>query len=399
MIDGCVDLNSCVVCDDKKIKLVLNLGDQPLANNFLDTPKIETFFPLRINACSSCFHLQLSHSVSGNLLYKNYLYRSGTTNTYKKYMEWFALNSLKYFKIKPNNVLDIGCNDGTQLDFYKHIGLETYGIDPAENLYQYSSKNHMIKKDFFTHEINFNKKFDIVIMQNSFAHQPNPKKFLRDIKKNMSDNSLLFLQTSQADMIKNNEFDTIYHEHVNFYCTNSMNTLVEKCGLYIRDIFKNDIHGTSYIFVITKNVMDRNMSCIKQFLEEENKVNTIENYHGWAEKVLKIKDDYCKVIDDRRHTRLVGYGAAAKGNTFINFVKKPLDVIIDDNELKQGKYSPGSHIPVVSIKYLENISIEDNVTFVPLAWNFFSEIKSRIQTVRKSTKDKFLKYFPKVEIE
>ncbi len=395
MIDGCVTLNNCVVCNNNVSKII-DLGNQPLANGFLDSVQQENTFPLQVNACDKCLHLQLSHAVSLPLMYETYLYRSGTTDTYKKYMDWFATNSMKYFDHECKNVLDIGCNDGTQLDIFKKRGLKTYGIDPAKNLYEYSKENHTVINDYFSEKIDFGIKFDMVVMQNSFAHQPNPIKFLQNIKNVLHDDGLIFIQTSQADMVKNNEFDTIYHEHINFYCANSMNTLVESVGLKITDIIKNPIHGISYIFVISKK--NKNNDVLDRFIKAESNVNCISNYHSWAEKILRVKEDYLNLLDQRKGTHLVGYGAAAKGNTFLNFIGRPLDFIIDDNKLKQDKFTPGQHVPIKSIENLKNIPQDESITFVPLAWNFFDEIKKRIEAVRNCENDKFIRYFPKAEL-
>ena len=122
------------------------------------------------------------------------------------------------------------------------------------------------------------------------------------------------------------------------------------------------------------------------------------NYHAWAQNILKVKQDYIDLLEQRKNTHLVGYGAAAKGNTFLNFVNKPLDFIIDDNKLKQEKFTPGQHIPITSIDKLKAIPEEEAITFVPLAWNFFDEIKKRITAVRNGKNDKFIRYFPKAEL-
>ena len=394
MIDGCVTLKNCVVCDNT-VSHVVDLGDQPLANGFLDSVQKEKTFPLKVNACEKCSHLQLSHAVSLPLMYETYLYRSGTTDTYKKYMDWFSDTALKYYSKACKNVLDIGCNDGTQLDIFKDKGVETYGIDPAKNLYEYSKSNHKVVNDYFSDKIDFGTKFDMVVMQNSFAHQPNPRAFLENIKKILHDDGFIFIQTSQADMVKNNEFDTIYHEHINFYCAKSMSTLVESVGLQITDIIKNPIHGVSYIFVISNN---KNNETLEQFLHDESSINSMANYHAWAKNILKVKEDYLNLLGKRKGTHLIGYGAAAKGNTFLNFIDRPLDFIIDDNKLKQGKFTPGQHIPIKSIDSLATISDDDAITFVPLAWNFFDEIKIRIKAVRNSKNDKFIRYFPTAEL-
>ena len=404
MIDGCVNLKRCVVCDNRDIKQVLDLGDQPLANSFLDTPQIENKYPLRVNACDSCQHLQLSHAVDPTLMYNNYLYRSGTTDTYREYMKGFAKLSVnRYFNMynqQAKTVLDVGCNDGTQLDQYKQLGLRTFGVDPAENLYQYSSKNHTVINDYFRDDVRFfeQEHFDIVVMQNSFAHQSNPQQFLEDLADVMHDNSLLYIQTSQADMVRNNEFDTIYHEHVNFYCVSSMLTLVERAGMNIVDIKKQSIHGISYVFVLSRDHTKRNNRVIDQYLLEENAINSMSNYKQWATNVVKVKQDYLAMLKAQQHTRIVGYGAAAKGNTFLNFCNQPVEFVVDDNELKQNKYTPGLHIPIRSIQELNKVPADQTITFVPLAWNFFDEIRQRIKQVRNNPNDRFVRYFPKAEL-
>jgi len=404
MTDGCVSLKRCVVCDNRDIKQVLDLGTQPLANSFLDKPGKENKYPLRVNACDYCKHLQLSHAVDPKLMYDTYLYRSGTTDTYKEYMKRFAkLSVTRYYNMYnkvPNSVLDIGCNDGTQLDQYKALGLRTFGVDPAENLYQYSSVNHTVEQDYFSDHVRFFEQpnFDIIVMQNSFAHQANPQRFMEDLRDVMHDQSLLYIQTSQADMVRNNEFDTIYHEHVNFYCVNSMLTLVERAGMEIVDIKKQSIHGTSYVFVISKDLSQRNDRVIEQYLKEEKEINTMPLYEDWARSVVQIREDYLDLLQLRRGTRIVGYGAAAKGNTFLNFCDWGLEYIIDDNELKQGKFTPGLHIPIRPIKHLDKISPDQAITFVPLAWNFFDEIRQRIKKVRDNPDDRFVRYFPKAEL-
>jgi len=404
MIDGCESLNSCLVCNNTDIKEVVDLGTQPLANSFLDKPERDPRYPLRVNACDKCSHLQLSHAVDPKLMYNHYLYRSGTTNTYKEYMKRFAKLSVEryynmYNKV-PSTVLDVGCNDGTQLDQYKALGLTTYGVDPAENLYQYSSKNHTVIQDYFRDDVRFfeQEHFDIIVMQNSFAHQSNPQRFMEDLRDVMHNNSLLYIQTSQADMVRNNEFDTIYHEHVNFYCANSMKHLVEQAGLTIVDIKKQSIHGTSYVFVISRDISKRNDRVIEQYLAEEQQINTMTVYEDWAQAIYQVREDYLDLLHLRRGTRMVGYGAAAKGNTFLNFCDWGLEYIIDDNELKQGKFTPGLHIPIRPIKHLEKINQGQAVTFVPLAWNFFDEIKERIKKVRNNPDDRFVRYFPKAEL-
>lgn len=215
------ELKECLCCGNSDVRTILDLGNQPLANTYHTGEDLDVY-PLKLNLCQNCWHLQLSHAVNPDLMFKNYLYVSGTSNTLREYFDKFVDITLSYNK-DAKTVLDIACNDGTQLDSYKRIGIKTYGIDPAENLHTISKeKGHDIVLDYFNIESvkKFgNKKFDIITAQNVFAHNTYPLEFLKICKGILNDDGHIFIQTSQANMVLNNEFDTIYHEHISFFNT------------------------------------------------------------------------------------------------------------------------------------------------------------------------------------
>jgi hypothetical protein len=216
----------------------------------------------------------------------------------------------------------------------------------------------------------------------------------------MHDATALFVQTSQADMVINNEFDTIYHEHVNFFNANSMRELAHRAGLYLVDVIKTPIHGNSYIFVLSlHNLRPCHVDNIID-MEARHGLLTPLTYTAWEQTVKSNVEDLVTVIQTFRDNgyTVVGYGAAAKGNTLLNFSDIKLDFIIDDSTLKQGKFTPGTGFPIVSIKELDQYTEQDRLVFVPLAWNFFAEIKNRIQTARSVDTDVFVQYFPKVKL-
>lgn len=407
-MSDCTPLNSCLACGSTDLALKLDLTPQALANNYI--PNIgdaEPVFPLAVNMCRHCYHLQLTHAVDPALIYTHYLYVSGTSKTGRDHFKWFADFTKEYAGSDADTVLDIGCNDGTQLDYYKQLGFDTYGIDPAENLYPTSSKNHTIVCNFFNDQTADNflaqyGKVDIVVAQNSFAHNPAPLEYLLSLKKLMRPSSLFFIQTSQADMVLNNEFDTIYHEHVNFYNINSMNKLCRRAGLNLIDVIKTPIHGTSYIFVVspTRQQPARLSNLIA--LEASAGLLTEATYYRWAANAHDLVDqlvDRTTTYNKMHGYRVVGYGAAAKGNTLLQFSGLDIEAIIDDNPLKQGLYSPGANIPIVGIDYLDQFTNKDRILFVPLAWNFYNEIRGRIKQQRNNAGDRFVRYFPKVEVE
>ena len=396
-------LDECLCCGSERLKLVLDLNEQPLANSFKKTAEeAEPTFPLCLNICEDCTHLQLSHAVNPDLLFKNYLYVSGTSQTLRDYFDWFAKLTQEYFETPPQTVLDIACNDGSQLNSFKALGLKTYGVDPAENLHPLSSANHDVVCDYFTDKYAYHygsKNLDIITAQNVFAHNSYPLEFLKQCKEIMHDKSRLFIQTSQADMIQNNEFDTIYHEHLSFFNSSSMSALAARAGLHIIDIQKTPIHGNSYLFVMAKTPGTRPSVQLQLDQEGQQGLQDMNTYLTYADRASTIVEDLKQTIEHYRGLGYViaGYGAAAKGNTLINFGDIYLDYIIDDNPMKQGLFAPGSNIPVVPIDMLDQCD-DLKVAFVPLAWNFFKEIQGKIKAKRDREGDVFVKYFPTISV-
>jgi 2-polyprenyl-3-methyl-5-hydroxy-6-metoxy-1,4-benzoquinol methylase len=397
---------TCLACGSEHVHLALNLGDSPLANSYKDSAdQLDARYPLAVNLCYECFHLQLSHTVDPAIIYKNYMYATGTNNTIHQYCEWFADFVREYNNYhSASTVLDIGCNDGTQLDYFAELGYKTYGIDPAENLHDRISSKHTAVCDFFGPESVYKLKmpglvrYDIITAQNVFAHNPNPAEFLQAVEKLMHSETLLFIQTSQADMVLHNEFDTIYHEHINFFNALSMSKVAQRAGLYLVDVVKTPIHGNSYIFVLRNS--DKRPCNVDNILAMERAAGLYNSktYQQWNSNVQNNVNKLINQINLYRNEgyHIVGYGAAAKGMTLLNFSGIELDFIIDDSPLKQGKFAPGTAIPIISIQKLSEIRDDEKVLFIPLAWNFFDEIKERILNMRRINQDRFLRYFPEV---
>lgn len=399
-MNNCHEIEQCIACGSTSLIPVLNLNNQPLANSYKEKKdQEEEFFPLGINRCSDCSHVQLTHKVSPDLLFKNYLYVSGTTKTQLDYFEWFCNYVLENSR-SHKTILDIGCNDGSQLNCFKNAGLSTYGIDPAINLYNLSSKNHKVICDYFVAD-SFDQKFDIIVCQNAFPHNYNQLEFLQNCRQLMHEDTLLYIVTSQADMITNNEFDTIYHEHLSFYTIKSMNAICERAGLNLIDVNQHPIHGKSNIFIVSGSLKRTNHIKNLIDLESNQGLHTEKTYKQYAIKCHEIVDKFKIAIDQLKKdgVTIVGYGAPAKGNTFLNFSCVDLDFIIDDNPLKQGLFTPGRSIPIVAPEILKQFQ-DKKICFVPLAWNFFEEIKTRIKLSRLSEATNFfLRYFPNVSLQ
>ena len=395
-------LDRCLCCDSTDIEILLNLNNQPLANSYHKEDEVLDEYPLGVNICNNCYHIQLTHVVNPDLLFKDYLYVSGTTKTLHDNMKWFVDYVLETtIWGKGNSVLDIACNDGTQLNYFKEKGFKTFGIDPAENLHELSSKNHKVICDYFNAD-KFHRQFDVITAQNVFAHNSNPKEFLEHCDELMHDESVLYIQTSQAEMILNNQFDTIYHEHVSFFNINSMNELVKRTNLTLTDVIKTPVHGISYLFRFTKNTFEGRRKVFNEIeVERQRGLLSKKTYDEYKTNITKLVSDFKELVKNskREGFELIGYGAAAKGMTFLNFADVELDYILDDNKLKHHLYTPGTNVPIKPNGFLKQYKESDKILFIPLAWNFYDEIQERILKTRDNKNDWFLRYFPEVKLE
>ena len=363
------EISRCLCCESNRLQTIFDLGNQSPVNNYNVAEK----YPLKLKVCLQCTHAQLSHSVSPLILFNDYPYMSGVSKTMLEHYKWFA----EKFS-KPNaSVFEIACNDGCQLDEFKKLGNDTYGIDPAENLIEATKlKGHNVVCDFFPN--NSEEKFDIVIAQNVLAHNDNPFEFLQGCLKIMESDSRLYIQTSQANMIKNYQFDTIYHEHISFFNKNSIRELFYRSRLEIVDYyFLNDIHGGSDLYVLKK------LSDIP-----------IEEYLEFASRSYDFAKEFKMIIDElQKKNKIVCYGGAAKMINLIRFTKINPDHIIDDTPTKIGKTIEG--IVVQKNSYLAELN--DGTYIIPV-WNFYEEIKLKVETDYPN-KFKFIKYIPQIIIE
>ena len=391
-------INNCLCCLNEN-KSLLDLGNIPLANDFHDKSVQSNDYPLELMVCPKCYHCQLHFIIDPELLFKNYKYVSGTSQTgldfFKKNAE--LINEKNNFKFK--SVLDIACNDGSQLDFFKDLGWDTYGVDPATNLHNLSSaKGHKIICDFWNEDIAKQlPPMDVIIAQNVFAHTQHIDNFLQACKIVMKPTSTLYIQTSQKNMIINGEFDTIYHEHISFFNAKSMNILVNRNGLVLNHVSETSIHGISYIFEI-KLTKGPNYN-INDFINKESLIGICSDklYNTFSlntEIMIKLLKEEIKKYKINGY-KCVGFGAAAKAQTVLCYGNISLEYIIDENPLKIGLYSPKMNIPIKSFEYFKGDTFS-KILIIILAWNFSDEIISKIKSVRSDII--ILSYFPKLYI-
>lgn len=388
----------CLVCNDQHLINYLDLTDQPLANSFHKGKELEKY-PLQMRLCMQCWHSQLSISVDPEIMFEHYLYISDTSHTLTSYFEKTTEYILSKID-KPKNVLEIACNSGLLLEMFRKKGIEVLGVDPAKNIRELSRARGLdVYVDYWNNrtatKINTEKgKYDLILAFHVLPHVQDPNEFIESCSRVLSPNGSIFIQTSQCDMLKNNEFDVIYHEHSSYFTANSILKLARNHNMYISSMKKTEIHGKSFLFSFTRIRCDE--SEVHNLIEHEaydgaHRVTTYENFANKAKLTRTSLTQNLTALRSRGFS-LIGYGAAAKGNTLLNYLKLKLDCIIDDNPLKWGYLTPGMNIPIRAIDYLTEPI--DRICFIPLAWNFYDEIRERVKVVRNNPNDIFVRYFP-----
>jgi 2-polyprenyl-3-methyl-5-hydroxy-6-metoxy-1,4-benzoquinol methylase len=396
-----VNISNCLACGSRKVSPYLDLGLQPLANDFTETNAIMEVFPLVLQYCEDCFHSQLSVSVSPERLFRNYLYVSSTTETLMEYFRWFVEDVVSGFG-DSLNVLEIASNDGSLLKILAERGYKAIGVDPALNLLPHVMKNGVVSICDFWPGIASNflqNSSDIVIAMNVIAHVPDPCEFLSAARKALKPDGRIVLQTSQAEMIEKFQFDTVYHEHLSFFNVSSMEKLAERSGLSLIDVVLVPIHGQSYIWTLkASNSGSSDRLKLRREYERQAGLKNQSTYSNFARMAKEIAGETLKKILELQSKgySVWGYGAAAKGNTFLNFADIKLSGFFDDNPLKQGRQSPGGCAIVFHPEKMTDIN--EPICFIVPAWNFAEEIAQRILRLRIDERDRILLYYPSLQL-
>jgi SAM-dependent methyltransferase len=409
---GSKKLDYCVCCDTYIGKPYLNLGQQPLANSYHKGEEQEVF-PLELCCCSHCTHNQLSVAVAPKKMFEDYLYVSETSKTLRDYFQWFATERILPNISKEAKVLDIAGNTGYLLSLLPD-DIFTINVDPAKNLSKISKSR--VDKHYATYWngrtastiIKNHGKVDVIVAMNVLGHVSKPVDFLLNCISCLNHDGTIYIQTSQADMFFKNEFDTCYHEHISFFTAQSYCELARTIGMNISSFEITPVHGGSFLvgFQIPKD-MSVNDACfeptipdsMKERIQQEKNlgIGKKEFHELYAEKCIKVKNDFVEAINQAKKdkVKIVGYGAAAKGNTFLNFANCSLDYIVDDNPNKVGFQCPGHNTTIASPEKLFNET--EPCLVVVLAWNFLDEISKKINNNSKA-QHRFLTYFPELKI-
>jgi hypothetical protein len=402
--------NFCRACNSHNVVQVLDLGNLPIANELpITNHEIIDLFPLCFGICTNCGLGQVGEPVSRERLFSDYRYLSSISETWLRHAKNFAQNTVEALKLTSSDlVIEIASNDGYLLQYFKNSGIKVLGVEPAKNIAMKASLNGIETiSEFFgvdtAKEIsNLHAAPNLIIANNVAAHVPNLRDFFAGLEALAGDQTLISIENpSILNLLKENQFDTIYHEHYSYLSLTALNPIFKKHELKIVEVEKLETHGGSlrvtlvkarYNYLVQKSVYE--------ILEEETKYDplNVDLMFKFQESAKVIQLELVKELKNAKEQglKVAAYGAAAKGNTLLNYSQINTDLVsyvVDLNPNKQGKYLPGSHIPVVS----ENVLSQDRPDLLLiLPWNLATEIKNQLHWLSESG-TKFLRAIPKLE--
>jgi len=405
----------CRVCNSTNLHVFLDLGKMPTPNGFLEKKELsrkEELYPLVVANCRDCSLTQLKYIVNPEIMFRNYLYIPSVSQTRLNNFKQLAEDAMKRVKLSSDAlIVDVGSNDGSLLTVFKNLGYEVIGVDPAENLVVVAELNGIpTKQGYFTEEMaerikRSKRTASVMFATNVFAHVSNIKEFLLGIHTLLNKEGIFISQFPYIiDLLKENQFDTIYHEHLSYFSIHSLLRLAKETDLDIFDIEHSPLDGGS-VKVYWKKKENTKLPVktkqIQSFLAEEKRLGlfTDKPYNEFAKRVKKLRISTRQRMDELRKKgkSIVGYGAAAKGNVMLNYFglgTKVFDYIVDSTPYKQGKYTPGTHIPI----FAETKILETKPDYVLImAWNFKDEIIKKNHKY-SATGGKYIVCIPEITI-
>ena len=403
-------IKNCRNCGDKSIINLFSLGKLKFTGKFPKNKEKIPYGNLTLVMCKSCKLVQLKEIFNMKYLYnKDYGYRTGINTTMSNHVKHVVRKLSQNSKLKKNdNVLDIASNDGTLLNNYNKK-IITWGMDPILNKFknEYKKINYKISNFFeykFILKRNKKVKFKVITALSVFYDLENPNLFLNGIKKILHQDGIFYLEFQDLMLIlKNNMFDTICHEHLEYYSVTFMNKILKKHNLKIFDHFYNDINGgSSTYFICHDNAKYKtNKNKLNVILKNEKKIGIekVSTYKKFKKRIDKLKNELNLFVNKlaKKNKEIHGYAASTKGNVLLqyyNLDNKKIKFISDRNPKKNNLFTPGSNIKIIS----ENASRKINPDYyLVLAWHFKNEILQREIKMRKKG-TKFIFPLPNIKV-
>lgn len=390
--------HTCLACGRADGQLVLDLGVQPLANNLLtaeDIASSEPRFPLRVFVCPGCWLLQIADLVPPVKLFSEYLYFSSFSDELMRHAKEAADRYCEDYRLGPGSfVVEIASNDGYLLQHIVQANVPCVGIEPAANVARAArDKGIETWTEFFGPDVarrlvQARGPADLVLANNVLAHVPEVHDFIDGLRVLLAPGGRAVIECPYAtELIAKTEFDTIYHEHVFYFTLTPLIELFSRHGLAVWNVERIAIHGGSLRVFVGHHGAHPVAPAVGALLAEEQVagVATMSYYAGFARAVEELRYSLTSMLADlkRQGRRIAAYGASAKGSTLLNYCAlgaETLEFVVDRSPHKQGRFTPGSHLPIVApAELLERMP---DVTLL-LTWNFADEILAQQRAYRE----------------
>lgn len=401
----------CLVCGAPQ-ETVLDFGAMPIANGFLTPDQFasEPLFPLCVGFCPACAMLQLTETVRREVMFnENYAFYSSTSTRMAAHFKSFADMVMADYLDADGMVVEIGSNDGIMLENFSRAGIRHLGIEPSANVAAAAAKkgvNTTVRffDDSLADEIlQEHGPVSAFLGANVMCHLPYINSVIAGIRRVLRpDGVLIFEDPYAGDIVRLTSYDQIYDEHSFYFSVTSVCRLFERHGMEVIDVIPQPVHGGSMRYVIGLRDARPRKPSVDAMLEKENAMglDRIETYHRFRENVEKSRDQLMRLLDDLRRSgaRVVGYGATSKSTTVITYcgiTPEHLEFICDTTPIKQGKFSPGAHIP---IKPTRDFSDRYPGHALLFAWNHAEEIMAK-ETAFRASGGRWIHYVPNVKVE
>jgi SAM-dependent methyltransferase len=403
---------SCRSCGQAGLKPVLDLGRVPLANALLTAQQLqeaEDRFPLELYFCPQCALVQIGETVPPERLFRDYAYASSFSDTMVEHARMLVEMLIGRRGLGPASlVIEVASNDGYLLQFYKRRGIPVLGIEPAANIAKLAiaTKGIPTLVEFFDEELARRlaaegKLADVIHAHNVFAHVPDPNRFVGGVKQVLKPGGVAVVEAPYVhDLIAKLEFDTIYHEHFSYYSLSAVEALCRRHGLMISDVELLQIHGGSLRLFISHAGCPASAAVGELLAKEKSEgLLSFDYYRDFGDRVAGLKQQLLALLRrlQGEGSRIAAYGASAKGSTLMNAFgidRRLIEFVVDRSTLKQGRFTPGNHLPILSPGAL----LERRPDYVLLlAWNFAAEILAQQGEFRRCG-GKFIVPVPEVTV-
>jgi len=402
------------MCGEESLAKVMSLTPTPPGNDFLTKEELgreEPVYPLDLYFCKGCHHVQLGHVVDPQILYqKNYSYVSATSAHFVSHLKKYAADMVERFELQADDlVADIGSNDGTCLSFFKEQGMRVVGVDPATDIAERATENGVeTVADFFGYDlaVALREKYGAakyITSHNACAHIDDLFDVVKGVEHWLAEDGVFVLEVGYlVDVYRNTWFDTIYHEHVDYHTVAPFEKLLARVGMELIAVDRISPQGGSIRVMVQKQggVIERDKSVDALIaLEHELGLDSAEAIHQFDHKIGEVRDKLQKLLVSLKEDgkTIAGFGAPTKATTLMahfGLDETLLDFIVDDNPLKQGLFTPTTHIPVLSADVLYERKPD---YLLILAWNFAEPIMKMHQKYRDEV-GQFILPMPNPEI-